>query len=240
MIQPLFWIILLMLIGIIKKSKRKRFLIISLSLLYFFTNEFIFMEVSRWYEYPPQTEESLRDHYSVAIVLGGMTYYNDEHQQLEFQGSSDRILNVLPFYFEGKVDKILIAGGSGRLLQDEMEAPLLRDYLVRIGVKQKDIILEANSRNTYENALFSKEIIDSLRIPPPYLLSTSASHMKRSLGCFNKVGLEVDPFPGDYNFREREFNPDRMFRPKPQTLNRWDKLIHEWVGLFFYKISGYI
>lgn len=198
------------------------------------------MEVSRLYEYPIVKEADLKPSYSTAIVLGGMVYFNNKNEMVEFQGSADRILNVLPLYFDGRVKKILIAGGSGRLLQNEKEAPVLKDYLISIGVKRKDILIESDSKNTYENAKFSKELIKKLKLKPPFLLSTSASHMRRSIACFEKQELKVDPFPVDYYSREREFNPDRMLRPKAHVLGKWDWMIHEWMGFAFYKIAAYI
>lgn len=197
------------------------------------------MEVSRLYEYPFPKKSELNAHYSAAIVLGGMISYDRDHQQIEFQGSSDRILNVLPLYFNGEVDQIIIAGGSGRLLQDQKEAPYLRDYLIDIGVDANDILIEDHSRNTFENAKYSKEVIETYKLKGPFLLSTSASHMRRSIACFEKMQIEVDAFPVDYLSKEREFNPDRLFRPKSHVLKSWNSIIHEWVGFLFYKIAGY-
>jgi len=197
------------------------------------------MEVSRLYEIAAPSKEELKEKYEAAIVLGGMIVYNYEQGQIEFQGSSDRFLNVLPLYFNNQVKKIIIAGGSGRLTQDQKEAPILKDYLLQIGVKEKDILIEDQSRNTYENVIYAKEIIEKNKLKGPFLLSTSASHMRRSLACFEKQELEVDAFPVDFLSREREFNPDRLLRPKIHVLKNWNAIIHEWIGYVFYKIAGY-
>ena len=103
----------------------------------------------------------------------------------------------------------------------------------------EDILIEDISRNTYENAKYAKELIIDHELKGPFLLSTSACHMRRSLACFDKQELQVDAFPVDYLSGKREFNPDRLFRPKSHVLKSWNALIHEWVGFLFYKIAGY-
>ncbi len=214
-------------------------MIIAISTLYFFSNEFIFNEVSRIYEPPSVDIQKTEKEYSAAIVLGGLSSYNKAYSQLEFQASADRLFDILPLYFNGNVEKIIIAGGSGRLVNTEKESPYLKDYLLSLGVKEKDIFIESKSRNTYENALYSKEIIEREDLNGPFLLSTSAAHMPRSKACFEMQGLDVDAFPVDYFGKEREFNPDRIFTPKAHVLKNWDWLIHEWVGWLFYKLAGY-
>ena len=228
-----------MLLAVLKKKWRKKFLIYSLASLYFFSNEFIFNEVSRIYEPPSVDIQKTEKEYSAAIVLGGLSSYNKAYSQLEFQGSADRLFDILPLYFNGKVDKIIIAGGSGRLVNTLKESPYLKEYLLSVGVKEKDIFIESKSRNTYENALYSAEIIANEALEGPFLLSTSAAHMPRSKACFEKQGLDVDTFPVDYFGKEREFNLDRLFTPKAHVLKNWDWLIHEWVGWLFYKLAGY-
>jgi len=70
------------------------------------------------------------------------------------------------------------------------------------------------------------------------LLSTSAIHMKRSLLCFNKQGLDVIPFSVD-RAESRKFYPDELLLPRATILSDWYHLIHEWVGVLTYKIVGY-
>ena len=237
--HPLVWVLALLLYSYFKRQKGRKQLLYAILLLYFLSNEFIFNEVAKLYEPPPQMIQQNDTQYSAAIVLGGLSAYNKETQQIEFQGSADRILDVLPLYFNGNLKKIIIAGGSGRLVNRETESPHLKQYLIDIGVKEKDILIEAESRNTYENAVYSKELIEEFDLKGPFILSTSASHMARSVACFNKLGIKVVPFPVDYLSKEREFNPDRLLVPKAYVLKNWDALIHEWVGWIFYKIAGY-
>ena len=228
-----------MLISVFKRNRGRKFLWYSIVTLYFFCNQFIFNEVIRLYEPAPKHIAEKEENYSAVIVLGGLSSFHNENQQLEFQESADRLLDVLPLYFKGTVKKIIIAGGSGRLVNRETESPHLKQYLMNIGVKEKDIFIESKSRNTYENAVYSKELIEEHGLEEPFLLSTSATHMPRSLACFKKQGINVISFPNDYLGREREFNPDRIFVPKAHILKSWDAIIHEWVGWLSYKLAGY-
>lgn len=239
MIQPLVWVCLLMLAALWKKKRRSRLLIYGFICLYFFSNEFIFNEVSLLYESAPISIAKQDIKYDAAIILGGLSNYNRKHQQLEFHGSADRLNDVLPLYFSGKVKRLIISGGSGRMVNREEESPHLKAYLLKIGVSEKDIHIEDHSRNTYENAKYTKELIDKEGFSGPFLLSTSAAHMPRSLACFHKQEVDVEAFPVDYFGKSREFNPDRLFTPKAHILSKWDWMIHEWVGWLFYKVAGY-
>lgn len=236
---PLVWVFALLLISLIKRHQGRKFLLYAVVILYFFSNGFVFNEVARLYEPTARKIAKAEENYTAAIVLGGLSAYNKEVEQIEFQGSADRLLDVLPLYFNGKVKKIIIAGGSGRLVNRETESPHLKRYLIDIGVKERDILIESKSRNTYENAVFSKELIKEHDLKGPFLLSTSATHMPRSKACFEKQGVQVVPFPVDYLGKEREFNPDRLLVPKAYVLKNWDAIIHEWIGWLFYKLAGY-
>lgn len=237
LISPLFWSISAILVGLIKNNKR--FIWSGVIILYLFSNQAIFHEFSHAWEAEPIKKEQLKEQYEVAIVLGGVVSIDHQHKQIEFNANADRILNVLPLYFEGRVKKILISGGSGRIFKDQIEANVLESYLLDIGVKKDDIITERKSQNTYENAKYSIEKLKSLKIKGNILLSTSTTHMKRSYLCFKKLGLEVQPFPVDQVSYKRELNPDTLFVPKADVLNQWYWLLHEWIGIFTYKIAGY-
>jgi len=239
LIQPLVWVFILMLLAFFRKTLGRKLLLASVILLYFFSNEFIFNEVSRLYESRAVKIETLNPPYSAAIVLGGLSSFQETVDQLEFQGSADRLLDILPFYFEGMVSKLIIAGGSGRLNQEVKESPRLKDYLISLGVKETDILIEDKSRNTYENAIYAKELIEQQDLRPPFLLCTSASHMPRSLAVFEKQAINVDAYPVDFYTLDREFNPDRLLIPKAHILQKWDWLVHEWLGWIFYKLAGY-
>ncbi|KAA3648558.1 MAG: YdcF family protein [Bacteroidetes bacterium] len=240
--QPIVWVFIILVFSFFTKNpkRKKKSFLIGLIVLYFFSNKAIFHEVTSLWEAEPVNMRTFNTEYEVAVVLGGIVSMDRKHKLVEFQANSDRFLNVLPLYFKGQVKKILISGGTGRVYGEEEEATILQSYLVKIGVKKEDILIEVKSRNTYENAKFSAELLSDLGIESKILLSTSSTHMYRSALCFKKQGVNFDTFPVDQVSYNRELTPDTLFIPNAKTLQNWYDLIHEWLGIVSYKIAGYI
>lgn len=184
--------------------------------------------------------EELKDSYDYGIVLSGMVWYDSKTQRTNFLQSSDRIWQAVRLYKEGRIKKILITGGAaGFFEKDTIESVLLKNFLIKIGIPNSDILTEEQSRNTRENAMYTAEILQN----KPYsnlLLITSASHMRRANGCFNKVGLHCDIYPTDHYSGARKYNFDHLFVPNARTLFNWNAYIHEIFGIISYKASGYI
>jgi uncharacterized SAM-binding protein YcdF (DUF218 family) len=133
--------------------------------------------------------------------------------------------------------RVLFSGGSGALMHDEgSEAPFAARELEGLGIARKRILLEDRSRNTVENALYSKQIAQ----PKPgerWLLVTSAYHLPRAVGVFRKAGFAVEPYPVDWRTR----GAADALRPFPTVgdgLRRADTAMREWVGLAVYWITG--
>ena len=144
-IQPIVWVFLLLILGLRNKSakKKKRLIIGSITLLFLFSNPFLYHEFERAWEIPAAKSFNETDTADFAVILGGIVSLNENSSQLDFHANSDRVLGILPLYFEGRIRKLLLSGGSGSLLQDEIEAELLANYLVSIGVNNDDILFES-------------------------------------------------------------------------------------------------
>jgi uncharacterized SAM-binding protein YcdF (DUF218 family) len=133
--------------------------------------------------------------------------------------------------------RILFSGGSGALIDDgEAEAKLALRILENLGIARGRIILEDQSRNTLENAIYSRAIVH----PHPgerWLLVTSAYHMPRAIGVFRKAGFPVEPYPADWRTRgvEDALHP---FAAISEGLQRTDTAMHEWLGLAVYWLTG--
>ena len=241
-ITPIVWIFGLLLAGLIVKRQplKKRLLIASAVVLFFFSNDFIFDEFMRAWEVPAIHDSEIKGQYDVGIVLGGMVDYDEDFKRVSFQHGSDRLFQAIELYKQGKIKKLLLDGGSGSLLKEWREAPVLRDYLIKIGIPDSVIIVEPNSRNTHENATFAKHLLDSAAPHGRYLLITSAFHMRRSVKCFTKTGIQTTAYSTDRNSGPRKFIFDHVFIPDENALEGWNMLLHEWMGYITYKISGYI
>src|SRR5262245_7885810 len=98
-----------------------------------------------------------------------------------------------------------------------------------VSASRQVAFLEDRSRNTLENAVFSKAIVQ----PKPgerWLLVTSAYHMPRAIGVFRKAGFPVEPYPVDLRTHWIEIGPP-LFVTMRDGLWRTDTAVHEWVGL---------
>jgi uncharacterized SAM-binding protein YcdF (DUF218 family) len=133
--------------------------------------------------------------------------------------------------------RILFSGGSGALIYDEgNEAEFALRLFESLGIARGRILLEDRSRNTVENALFSKAIAQP-KGGERWLLVTSAYHMPRAIGIFRKVGFAVEPYPVDWRTRGLV----DVWRPFPtmgEGLRRTDIAVREWVGLAVYWLTG--
>jgi uncharacterized SAM-binding protein YcdF (DUF218 family) len=110
----------------------------------------------------------------------------------------------------------------------------MKRTLVGEGVPQDMVWLEERSQSTYENAVFAAEILRARKIRRIALV-TDAYHMLRADGCFRKQGLEVIPAPTGF----REFNYEVSdFVPGWNAIRQSEQLLHEGIGLVWYRLRG--
>jgi len=240
-ITPTLWIVLCFLYAYLTKKERlkKKFFKIGLILLLFFSNGFILDEAFRLWEIPATKIENVKQ-YEYGIVLGGMSVYDPQMDRAQFYRGVDRLIQTIELYRRGKIKKIVFTGGSGRILHPEMkEGNYINRYMIYMGIPKEDFIIESESNNTHENAVFTKKILDEKNIKGKFLLITSAFHMRRSVGCFTKAGFDVDTYSTDRFSGPRKFELDHLLLPTASAINEWSNLIHEIVGYLVYKMKGY-
>lgn len=243
--QPIVIVSGLLILSLLLKKTvwKKRTFIAGVSLLFFFSNEFIANEAMRQWELPAKEFNELKK-YEVAILLTGITVSESSgpNDRVYFYLGADRLIHTVQLFKLGIVKKVVISGGSGKLIDDgSRESLKLKSVMLMMGVPDSVIYTDASSDNTYENAVESKRIIDSLKIPTEScLLVTSAFHMRRSLACFRKVDLDIDYFTCDFRSHSRSFNFDALIVPKLDAILIWQKLLKEWAGFAAYKVAGYI
>lgn len=225
------------------KSRKRKTLVAAVVLGFLFTNKLIFNQVIQLWEVKTITADEIAQPYEIGILLGGFSNSNivPQHDRMNFSSRGNRFYNAYELYKTGKINRLMISGGSGRMVGKEYsEAPAIKQFLLRIGVPEEDIIIEGDSRNTFENALFSKKILDEKFPNANCLLLTSAVHMRRSKACFNKVGQNYTPFSVDFLSEEQEWYPNKTLIPDKNGFDKWESLIKEWVGYAAYWIRGYI
>jgi uncharacterized SAM-binding protein YcdF (DUF218 family) len=177
--------------------------------------------------------------YDVVILLGGVV---DERTSVvtgspSFNDNSERLTGVFELLRDGRAKNVLISSaGIPGLPEDAGEVRVLARALEHWGIDKSRIALEERSLNTYENALYSKKIVQE-RGWSSVLVVTSAFHMKRAQGCFRKVGLAVDTFPVDY--RTPSALPELVSLPRSEYLHRSSAAIREGTGRVVYRLRGY-
>lgn len=175
------------------------------------------------------------------IVLGGSIQadLSVAHGTPVVIGAPDRLIAAAALAHRYPNARILFTGGSAKLISnDAREADFAGAIFGSLGIDKSRLIMERDSRNTLENAVFSKALV----VPKEgerWLLVTSASHMPRSVGLFRKAGFAVEPYPVDWRVGGRRdiFNFTNI---AIDGLGRTDLAVREWMGLIAYRATGKI
>ena len=155
------------------------------------------------------------------------------------RSAPDRIIAAAALAHRYPNARIVFSGGSANLLSnDAREADFAGAVFESLGIDKSRLIMERRSRNTLENAEFSKALV----VPKEgerWLLVTSAFHMPRSVGLFRKAGFAVEPYPVDWRVGGRG---DLLSFTNIATdgLGRTDLAVREWMGLIAYRATGKI
>jgi uncharacterized SAM-binding protein YcdF (DUF218 family) len=174
------------------------------------------------------------------IVLGGAinAQRSVARNQVSLGEAAERITAAVELTHKYPTARIVFSGGSGELTSRLPESDVAVRLFESLGVPRHRIALETRSRNTAENAAFTRQLV----APKPgdrWLLITSAMHMPRAVGSFRQAGFSVEAYPVDYQTAGWE-----DFWTLPGSLmdgiNRTDTAVREWLGLFVYWITGRI
>ena len=244
LLNPMVILLVLLLIGLLLKKALLKRIFLGLFIFFFvlFSNQVITNEVVYWWEVEAVPFSQLQKKYEAAIVLSGVTAANKEpYDRVHLHKGADRIMHAVQLYKLGKVDRLILSGGSGQLEADSVsEAERMKRVMLLSGVPNEAIIIEGQSRNTHENAAYTRQLLDSLDTKGSLLLVTSAFHMPRAAACFNKAGVSAEAFTTDFYSNARDYTLDEFLIPSADAISTWGRLLKEWFGLLTYKLMGYI
>jgi uncharacterized SAM-binding protein YcdF (DUF218 family) len=226
------------------------FILAAFLLLFVGGNRFVSMGLSRSLEwqYLPQREIP---NAPVIVVLGGGTDSAEQPRPLvELNSAGDRVLYGAQLYKEGKAANILLSGGSITWLGGRASTPAeeMRQIMEMLGVPKSAMWLQGKSQNTYEDALYSTDILKEKGIQK-IILVTSAMHMPRSVALFRKQGIEVIPAPADFRVTNDSWNslfePDLAnqvvsFWPSVGNLSGTSNALKEYLGIWVYRLRGWL
>ncbi|MCR4322084.1 MAG: YdcF family protein [Candidatus Brocadiaceae bacterium] len=132
---------------------------------------------------------------------------------------------------------IPIVVSGGQVFKDmPSEADIMRRILTDLGVPSDKIIIEDKSRDTIENARYTKKISDAMGFKK-VILVTTAHHMKRSVMSFKKAGIEVIPVPANFITWEGKKYGWESYLPDVSALRNAGSAVHEYLGLVFYSLA---
>lgn len=254
-IYPLGLACLLLLFALIRKnwSRWNRVMVlIALIILYLASNHWVANGLARSLEWRYMPMENIPEA-DVILVLGGGTQPAEYPRPIvEMNGAGDRTLYAAWLYHQGYADHLLLSGGripwqSPANFDLETPAEEMAFIMKMLAVPEGAIWLEKDSRNTYENALFSKRVLEDQGIER-IILVTSAMHMPRAIRLFEAQGLEVIPAPVDYRVVESDWVnlqeisiPQHILRllPSADNLSLTTSTMKEYIGMLYYTLRGW-
>jgi len=172
------------------------------------------------------------------ILLGGAVNIaaTKAHGKAAINETAGRLTDTLALARRYPDAPVVISGGDPAIVPTGLnEAEITRSLFGTLGLDPRRVELEDKSRNTYENAVYSKQLVN----PKPgqvWVLITSAMDMPRAVGCFRHVGWDVLPYPADYHV----IPGTRWSLSVVGTLAQLDWALHEWEGLVAYRLMGRI
>ena len=202
-----------------------------------------FSPLGNWLLYPLESRfpawDASRGAPDGIVVLGGSidAEISAAHGVAVVHGAADRIVAAAALARRYPNARLVFTGGSSNLISnDAREADYAAEIFQRLGVPRERLTMERRSRNTEENAEFTKAIA----APKPgerWLLVTSAYHMPRSVGLFRKAGFAVEPYPVDWRLGgQADLLTFSAFAL--EGLQHTDLAVHEWIGLLAYRLTG--
>jgi len=244
-IQPLNLAIFLLLAGLLAAAFGRRRLAATGSVL-----AFLILALSAWTSLGAMMLNPLEERFAKPplpqkvdgiVVLGGgfEGAINLVRGGYELNSGGDRMVETAILARRFPAARVVVSGGTGELFLDgEGDADTAPRLLSALGVSADRLILENKSRNTYENAVFTRQMV----APKPgetWLLVTSAFHMPRAKALFDKAGFPTIAWPVDYRTSGKE--GIGLFRDNPaDSLQVTTMAIREWIGLAAYWLSGRI
>jgi uncharacterized SAM-binding protein YcdF (DUF218 family) len=172
------------------------------------------------------------------VILGGAISprMSRAYNQTAVSSDAGRILAIAKLARAYPQARLVYSGGDASLFAEEhAEADFIYPLLDDFGISRDRMILETKSRNTQENAQFTKDLVQP-KAAERWLLVTSAQHMPRAIGSFRKAGFTVEAYPVAWHIGRRiALRPSDNFAA---TLLRLDLATREWIGLIAYWLTG--
>lgn len=245
-VMPLSVVSLLLLVALVFLRRNKLrtaagFLVLGLVVLWTASTPFVAGQLYRYIEssYPPVPLQDIPVRGCMIVLGGALGAPLPPRVNVEMNEAVDRIYQAAKLYKAGKAPVVIVTGGNQPWSESlTAEADLIRDLLMEWGVPKDAIFLEGSSRNTRENALYSKNILNAINCNEA-LLVTSAAHMPRALAAFRSVGVNVTPVSTDVRALNLTMPVAMDFVPSAEALAMTSEALREWIGQKVYGWKGW-
>ncbi|NRA44662.1 MAG: YdcF family protein [Oligoflexales bacterium] len=246
LLSPLSILIISLLLAVTQYKKRP--ILLYMLLLYLLciepTKQLVLYPLeSLSYKLEKLGEEEASQANAIVLLGGGVSYHGDWDLPRLSLDALARTYKAKQLYdeFEGDIPIISSAGLPNPELGVPAEGLVLAAVLENMQVY--DSVVEQSSRNTFENALLTKEMLEAQGAwfeSYPIILVTSALHLPRSIACFEKQGFKVFPKASHYLGSSSFVYSYRSFAPLPRNLLEISQAVHEYIGFAYYKLRGRI
>lgn len=159
------------------------------------------------------------------IVLGGLSHPSNEWPITSQLGSTmlTRLTEGIRLFRQLPNAQLVLSGG-GR--EEVTDSKMMEALALQLGVDKEKIILEEKSTNTYEEAIYLKNLLQG----HSFLLVTSARHMPRAMAIFRKAGLDPIAAPTDHMNINENISGFQLILPRSRVLNLFSELFYEYLG----------
>ncbi len=189
--------------------------------------------------YPPTAETPAKTD-TVVVLSGGVIVDDSEGNRARLDCASlQRCYYAAQLYKKAGRCRLVLTGGKvDWKVPGPTYAAAMREYLLATGVRPEDVVLEEKASSTYENALYSKPLLQDAGEARIWLV-TEASHMNRAERCFRAQGMDVTPAPCDHHAWHHEYSLN-SFVPSSRGISQVCRAAHEWRGRLWYRLCGRI
>jgi uncharacterized SAM-binding protein YcdF (DUF218 family) len=181
---------------------------------------------------------NLRGYAGMVVLGGGLASgrVSAHFQQALLNSSSERMTGAVAAWRLNPQLRVVFTGGEGELFgKGPSEGQRAQRFFSAMGLPPGALVIEDKSQNTFENAVFTAKL-PGIDPQQRWLLVTSAWHMPRSLAVFQKAGWNVTPYPVDFRTTP-EWTPLTSYSLRDGA-DHWELLLHEWIGIAAYRLTG--
>ena len=189
------------------------------------------------WQHPPRPI-SANEADAIVVLSAGIVPPDSVRPKAQLDSASvARCLHAAQLYHSGPRRRVLLTGGKVRPnRKGPFLAEAMQDFMLQLGISKEDILLETRSRTTFENALYSANVLGDHQIKS-VILVTDATHLHRGVLCFEAQGIKATPSGCRYRATEFEWRL-ASFLPNEGAAVANHDVFHEWLGLAWYWLKG--